>query len=138
MIDLDRLLDLLVVILVVILVLLCLAPAAFAGLVILSQCIDWLKTGEWKSYQFAAGLEYAGFDHPKVGWAGVQKIIDWIFAWPLSVGLVATSFVFGHFAVAWGSFLVETRRTSFEAARRFREALSSSIEPERPHWPDSQ
>lgn len=51
------------------------------------QVLDWLKRGEWTPFPFGKLAEVVGVDRPMVDWLGFQKLIDWFFALPATIGL---------------------------------------------------
>jgi len=60
-----------------------------AGGVVLFQCLSWLKKGIWKPRHFEEFFNWLGIEFSSTGLLGLDKIIGWVFALPLSGGLVA-------------------------------------------------
>jgi uncharacterized protein (DUF2235 family) len=58
-----------------------------AWIFLLWQIIPWLREGEWYSYAIAR------YEGPVTGWIGLDMILDWIFALPLTLLLVALGFL---------------------------------------------
>jgi hypothetical protein len=49
-------------------------------LILLKQCLDWLKTGVWHSFTIGMALDWAGIERPRTGWVGVQPIYEYVMA----------------------------------------------------------
>jgi hypothetical protein len=71
---------------------------AFSGVATLGyQAFLWLRDGYWTTFELKTAWEFIGGATPDLpGLRGVQKILEWILGWPLSVGLVACG------VVPWG------------------------------------
>lgn len=55
------------------------------------QLLVWLRTGAWPPWTFGDGCSFVGLGRPLITWAEAQQICDWIWSWPLWLGLfVAT------------------------------------------------
>jgi hypothetical protein len=69
------------------------AAIAFGGVVVIWQCVRWLRDGVWTEIAVShAVLWYTGatsVNVPITSWLGVQKILAWILDAPLSLSAVA-------------------------------------------------
>ena len=60
--------------------------------VLAAQLIIWFRTGQWPPWTFGDGCAFIGLTRPTITWAEVQQVCDWIWTWPLWLGLfVATA-----------------------------------------------
>ncbi|HEX8574556.1 MAG TPA: hypothetical protein VF759_17580 [Allosphingosinicella sp.] len=79
------------------------------------QAYRWLRWGAWHTISVRDWLEWASFGTPRVGWVGVQRIIDFLLSLPLwlvtpAVGILLLWLFF------WGP---EDRRRERERAATF-------------------
>ena len=58
-----------------------------APLVIAAQLIVWFRTGAWPPWTFGDGCAFIGLDRPVTTWATGQQLCDWIWSWPLCLGV---------------------------------------------------
>jgi hypothetical protein len=58
------------------------APAVLAA-----QLLVWLRTGGWPPWTFGEGCAFVGLGRPILSWASGQQVCDWIWSWPLWLGL---------------------------------------------------
>ena len=60
--------------------------------VLAAELIIWLRTGQWPPWTFGDGCAFIGLARPIITWAEAQQVCDWIWTWPLWLGLfVATT-----------------------------------------------
>lgn len=52
------------------------------------QCLHWLKSGTWLSYQAIETFRYFGMDPISLKWIGLRKIVVWLAQLPLSLWLI--------------------------------------------------
>ena len=64
------------------------APAVLAA-----QLIIWFRTGQWPSWSFGDGCAFIGLARPAITWATGQQVFDWVWSWPLWLGLFVTTAV---------------------------------------------
>jgi hypothetical protein len=62
-----------------------------APLVLAAQLIVWFRTGQWPPWTFGDGCAFVGVSHPMTIWATGQQLCDWIWSWPLWLGLFVTT-----------------------------------------------
>jgi hypothetical protein len=62
------------------------------------QIVPWLRQGVWQHYPAA------NYVHPQTSWIGLQFIIDWLVALPITLVLV----VFG-IILFWGAGLISAK-----------------------------
>jgi hypothetical protein len=49
------------------------------------QCFAWLRSGHWFSVTVDDASRWMGMvDYPRTGWLGIDSLIDWTFASPVS------------------------------------------------------
>jgi hypothetical protein len=64
------------------------APVVLAG-----QLVIWLRTGQWPSWTFGDGCAFLGLSRPVTDWATGQQLCDWVWSWPLWLGLFVSTAV---------------------------------------------
>ena len=64
-----------------------------APLVLAAQLIVWFRTGMWPPWTFGDGCAFIGVSHPMTTWTTGQQLCDWIWSWPLWLGLFVTTAV---------------------------------------------
>ena len=64
------------------------APAVLAA-----QLIIWFRTGAWPSWSFGDGCAFIGLTRPLTSWTSGQQLCDWIWSWPLWLGLFVSTAV---------------------------------------------
>jgi hypothetical protein len=60
---------------------------ASAPVVLAAQLIAWSRTGAWPPWTFGDGCAFVGLGRPAMTWAVGQQLCDWIWSWPLWLGL---------------------------------------------------
>src|SRR6267154_578134 len=92
---------------------------AYAGCILLYQCLLWLRDGYWTDLQFRLAWEYFGLTEPHLEDArGVEKIRTAMLDLPLCLGVFLCSVAV---CLSGGFFLAsadEYRRRSMEEQRR--------------------
>jgi hypothetical protein len=62
------------------------------------QAVLWLQSGIWTPLPIASAVHYVGWSVPTTDWVGVQKILTWLFDFPIFV--IPAFLAFGCFS-AW-------------------------------------
>lgn len=52
-----------------------------------AQLIIWLKSGSWPAWTFGDGWALIGVARPVTEWSDIQQICDWVWSWPLCLGV---------------------------------------------------
>jgi hypothetical protein len=52
------------------------------------QLYGWLVEGRWTSYSVHSLWQAFGWDTPAFQWQGVNAVVQWLLAWPLSLTLI--------------------------------------------------
>jgi hypothetical protein len=52
------------------------------------QIYFWLRYGTWLPLTILVAFSKLGISYPQTEWGGIQKIIDWLMNFPLSIGLL--------------------------------------------------
>jgi hypothetical protein len=73
-----------------------------APVIVVYQSYLWLRSGVWTEFPALKIWEWCNWNTPVVGWIGVQRIVDTLIAWPLSLWVVALGFLFREKDVARG------------------------------------
>jgi len=58
------------------------------------QVFGWLQTGYWQPMTMVDGLRALSVRPLVVEWIGIQKTLDWVGSWPLSIVLLITGLFF--------------------------------------------
>jgi hypothetical protein len=111
-----------------ILSLVCVAVPSFAVLgggiwIVLYQVLGWFRIGHWTPMTLADGLSLVDLVPPAVEWVGVQKILDWIEGWPLSVVFLVPG------AIMTFGFWEERRQAKRRQLQRFIKSRKRSNVP---------
>jgi len=59
--------------------------------VLVAQIIIWFRTGQWPPWTFGDGCTFIGLAHPVMNWLEGQQICDWVWSWPLWLGLFVST-----------------------------------------------
>jgi hypothetical protein len=71
----------------------------FGGVAVFGfQCLWWLRDGYWTQGRLGELWYQLGFPYPALSWAGIERIVLWIFDLPLSGGLILIAVIVGWIA----------------------------------------
>lgn len=62
-----------------------------APAVLTAELITWLRTGAWPAWTFGDGCAFFGMSRPMTSSSSIQQLCDWIWSWPLWLGLFVTT-----------------------------------------------
>jgi len=75
------------------------------------QAIGWLKDGHWSTMPLSETLMHFGLSAPKgISWIGVQKIVDSLLDWPISLYCFGVGVAVFLYAIVLGEELERMRK----------------------------
>jgi hypothetical protein len=75
--------------------------ALCGGMVVLFQCLLWLRDGVWTKLELRTGLQAVGISEPTLDRVADQKILSWALDLPISGSLVVLGLLLVAMAVAY-------------------------------------
>ena len=62
-----------------------------APAVLVAQLLVWFRTGNWPPWTFGDACSFVGLGRPFTGMGSVQQVTDWVWSWPLWLGLFVST-----------------------------------------------